>query len=134
MPILGLAPHRYSALDAQRGQHKRLELRPLVRARARGDLAGEVLRLGKLLITPDSARGGIQEPITALPAKSCGRAAGTGGTEPHGAEGVEAFEDPPHAIVVQGGRREGCTQEEFGVLLGKALFEAIEWAPATPRI
>jgi len=60
--------------------------------------------------------------ITALQAKPCGSADGTGGKEPHGAEVVEAIEDAPHDIVVQGVRREGFTQEEFGVLMGKELF------------
>jgi hypothetical protein len=59
---------------------------------------------------------------TALQATLCGSADGTGGQEPHGAEVVEAIEDAPHDIVVQGVRREGFTQEEFGVLMGKELF------------
>src|SRR5215813_1506412 len=122
MPILGLAPNRDSAIDAQRGQHKLLEIRPLVLAIALGHLEGEVLRLGKLILTPDTARGGIKVHITALQAKPCSSADGTGSKEPHSAEVVEAIEDASHDIVVQGVRREGFTQEEFGVLMGKELF------------
>jgi len=109
IPILGLAPKRYSALDAQRGPHKLLEIRPLVLALALGHLAGEVRRLGTLRLPPDTARGGITVPITARQAQPCGSADGTGGTEPPGAEVVAAIEDAPHDIVVQGVRREGFT-------------------------
>ena len=71
---------------------------------------------------------------TARQAKPCGRADGTGGQEPHGAEVIEAIQDAPNGIVIQGVWREGVTQEEFGVLMGEKRFSAIEWAPATERI
>jgi hypothetical protein len=60
--------------------------------------------------------------IAALYAKPCGSTDGTGGKEPHGAEVVEAIEDAPHGIIIKGVRREGFTQEEFGILMGEELF------------
>src|SRR5215813_2900130 len=119
MPILGLAPNRYSAIDAQRGQHKLLEIRPLILAIAISHLEGEVLRLGKLVIAPDTARGRIKVYIAALQAKSHGRPDRTGREEPHGTKVVEAIEDTPHGIISKGVRREGLPQEEFGVLMGE---------------
>src|SRR5215831_19108867 len=98
MPILVLAPNRYSAIDAQSGQHKLLEIRPLVLAIAIGHLVGEVLRFGKLILAPDTAGGRIKVHIAALYAKPCGSTDRTGGKKPHGAEVVEAIEDAPHGI------------------------------------
>src|SRR5262249_24315248 len=122
IPILGLAPDRYGAIDAEHGQHKLLEVRPLILAIAIGHLEGEVRRLGKLIVAPDTVRSGIKVHIAALQVKPCGSADRTGGKEPHRAEVVEAIEDAPHGIIIKSVWSEGLAQEEFGVLMGEKLF------------
>src|SRR5262245_5236344 len=65
-----------------------------------GHLKGQVLRLGKLIVAPDTARGRIKVDIAALQAKPHGSPDRTGREEPHRAEVVEAIEDTPRGIVV----------------------------------
>jgi hypothetical protein len=60
--------------------------------------------------------------IAALHATPCGSADGTGGKKPHGAEVVEAIKDAPYGIIIKGVWREGLSQKEGGVLMGKKLF------------
>jgi hypothetical protein len=102
LAIVALAPDGHGAIHAERGQHKLLEVRPFVLAIAIGHLEGEVLRLGKLIVAPDTARGGIKVHIAASQVKPRDRADGTIGKEPHGAEVVEAIEDAPHGIIRKG--------------------------------
>src|SRR5262249_32885696 len=56
------------------------------------------------------------------------------GQEPHRAAVVEAIEDTAHGLIGEGLRRAGLAQEQCGVLLSKALFQAIQRAAATARI
>jgi hypothetical protein len=79
-----------------------LEVRPLIFAIAIGYLKRHVLRLGILILAPDTARGGIKVHIAALQAKPHSGPDRTGCEEPHGAKVVEAIEDPARGIVVQG--------------------------------
>src|SRR6185503_7320818 len=100
--VLGLAPDRHGAIHAEGGQDAVLEVRPFVLAIAIGHLQGEVLRLGKVIVTPDTAGGGIKVHIAALPAKPHGCPDRTGRAEPHRAKVVEAIKDTARGIVVQG--------------------------------
>ena len=134
IPILGLAPNRYRTLHAQGGEDELLQVRSLILAIAIGHLEGEVLLLGKLVIAPDTAGGRSKVHIAALQAKPRGRPDRTGREELHGADVVEAIEDTAHGIIVKGVRRDSLAQEQFGVLMGKALFQALQRAAATQRI
>src|SRR5262245_49930556 len=102
MASLGLAPDGHGTIHAEGGQHKRLAGWPLICAIAIGHLERKGLRLGKLILTPDTTKGGINVHLAALQAKPRGHSGGTGGEESHGAKGVEASEDTPRGIVVQG--------------------------------
>jgi hypothetical protein len=99
-----------------------LEVRPFVLALALGHLQGEVLRLGKVIVTPDTAGGRIKVHRASLQAKPRGRPDGTGREEPHRAKVVEAIEDTARGIVVQGLRGDCLTQKKLSVLLGEELF------------
>src|SRR5262245_35112589 len=66
-----LAPDGHGTIDAEGRQHKRLEVGPFSLAIAIGDLEREVLCLGKLILAPDTAGGGITVHLAALPAKPC---------------------------------------------------------------
>src|SRR5262245_11733223 len=107
MAILGLAPKRHRPVHTQAGEDAWREVRPLRLALALGHLAGQGLRLGTLVLAPDTAGGRITVPRAALQAKPRSRSDGTGGAEPHRAEVVEASEDPARGIVVQGRRGHG---------------------------
>src|SRR5262245_3261726 len=117
MPILGLAPNRHRALHAQGGEDELLEVRPLILALTISHLEGEVLRLGKLILTPDTAGGGIKVHIASLQVNPRDRSDGTVGKEPHRAEVVETIEDASHRIIGTGMRREWFTQEACGVVV-----------------
>src|SRR5919108_3577502 len=134
MADLGLAPDRHGAIHAEGGQDELLEVRPFVLAIAISHLKGEVLRLGKLIVTPDTAGGRIKVHIAALQAKPHGRPDRTGREEPHRAKVVEAIEDTSRGIVVQGLRGYSCTQKKLGVLLGEELFQAVQRTAATERL
>src|SRR5215470_3518031 len=97
-----LAPNRYRTIHAQRGKDELLKVRPFIFAIAIGHLKGQLLRLSKLVIAPDTARGRIKVHIAALQTKPHGRPDRTGREEPHGAKVVEAIKDTPRGIVVQG--------------------------------
>jgi hypothetical protein len=58
--ILRLAPDGHGTIHTQGGQHKLLEVRSFILAIAVGHLKREVLCLGKLRVTPDTARGRIK--------------------------------------------------------------------------
>src|SRR4029450_14018921 len=98
---------------------------PFVLAIAIGHLKGEVLRLGKLIVTPDAAGGGIKVHIAALQAKPRGRPDCTGREEPHRAKVVEAIEDTARGIALQGLRGGRLTQTRLSVLLCGELFYAV---------
>src|SRR5215470_17859101 len=132
--ILGLAPNRYRTVYAQGGEDALLEVRSLILAIAIGHLKGQVLGLGKLVLAPDTARGRIKMDVATLQATPHGRPDRTGREEPHGTKVVEASEDTPRGIVVQGLWGHGLASEQCGVLLGEELFQAVQRTAATERI
>src|SRR5262245_8907540 len=81
--IVELAPYRYRTIDAQRRKDELLEVWPFIFAIALGYLPGEVLRLGKLIVTPDTAGGRLKVHLAALQATPRGRPDRTGREEPH---------------------------------------------------
>jgi hypothetical protein len=105
--VFRLAPNRHGTVHAQGREDELLEVRSLILAIAIGYLEGQGLCLGKLIVAPDTARGGIKVHIASLQAKPHGSSDGTGREESHGAEVVEVIKDTSHGIVVQGMRGHG---------------------------
>jgi hypothetical protein len=134
MPILGLAPHRHRTVHAQGGEEAWLAVRPLLLALARGHLQGEVRPCGPRRVAPDTARGGSTVHGASFHGNPRARADGTIGPEPPRAKGVAAVADAPHGLIRKGLWGSCLTQEECGILGREALVEAVERAPATPRL
>src|SRR5215510_1780877 len=119
--IRGLPPNRHGTIDAQSGKDKLFQVGALILAIAIGHLERQVLRLGKLVLTPDTARRRSKVHLASLQAKPHAGSDRTGGKEPHRAEVVEAIEDAAHRIVGKGLRGYGLAQKQCGVLVGEEL-------------
>ena len=62
------------------------------------------------------------------------RAHGTGREDLHRANRREPLQDTPHRVIIKRLRRQGVAEEQFGVVLGKGLFQAIQRTPTTQGI
>lgn len=62
------------------------------------------------------------------------RADGTGREDLHRADRREPIQDTPHRVIMKRFRREGLAEKQFGVLLGKTLFQALQRTPTTQGI
>src|SRR5262244_2925169 len=117
LAVLGRAPDRPGALHAEGGQDAWLEVRPFVLALAISPLQGEGLRLGTVLVAPDTTGGRSKGHRAALQAQPRGRPDRTGREEPHRTTVIEASEATARGIVVPGLRGDGLPQKKRRVLL-----------------
>jgi hypothetical protein len=96
--------------------------------------AGDFLVLGQPVIPVHTPRGGIEMPRLRVETTDLIRADGTGRADLHRADRREPIQDTPHRVIMQRFRREGFAEQQFGVLLGKALLQAIPRTPTTQGI
>jgi hypothetical protein len=134
LTIFRFAPDRPGSIDAERGEDARLQVRPLVLARALGNRQGH-LRLCRLLWTPiiavDRHGSRITVYIALVEAKDLVGSDSTGRQYFHRAGVIKPISNPPYGVLIKGFRRDSLAQQQRRIWMGKELFHTLQRTATT---